>query len=105
MFGEDRGLALVGDGGSRKGRFFFEDPVCQSLSVVSGFLKGGFPFFLCLPPLSLVEETDGIVEQFVPVFQSVTDVMICSDGLRGGVVFAQGAILVHDTRDIGEIVS
>jgi hypothetical protein len=105
MFGEDRGLALIDDRGSRKGRFFFENPVCQSLSIVSGFLKGGFPFFLCLPPLSLVEETNGVVEQFVPMFKTVEDVMICGDGLRGGIVFAQSAILVNGTRDIGEIVS
>jgi hypothetical protein len=105
MFGEDSGLAFMSDRGSREGRFFFENPVGQSLTVVSGFLKGGFPFFLCLPPLCLVEETDGVEEQFVPIFKTVADVMIGGDGLWGGVVFAQSAILVHGTRDIGEIIS
>jgi hypothetical protein len=68
VFGKDGCLALIGDRGSREGRFFFKNPICEPLAVVSGFLKGGLPFLLCLPALSLVEETDGVVKELLPIF-------------------------------------
>jgi hypothetical protein len=46
VLGENGELALVGHSGGGEGRLFLEDAVCQALSIISGFLKFGLPFFL-----------------------------------------------------------
>jgi hypothetical protein len=104
VFGEYRGDSVDRDLRCWQRRLLFDDFVCQTLTIVCGFLEIEFPFQLGTTPLFLVQYPKTVVEEVHPVLQSIAGICGGRNDVRFWALRTKDAELVHVVRDVAEVL-